>query len=120
MTGFTKIVFATVFFGGCVSLLGAIVWSWVRWARSRHPRTATSICSLIGLTLATTAALLAFSPVVSKPFVFGVVQGLTPQVSLAGLLFAIGGALRPNPLRWHALGSAAAMFAFSLLVLVSG
>ena len=51
---------------------------------------------------------------------FAVTQTLGLEISLAAVLFAVCGASRPNPLRWHALACGAGMFLFSLGVLVSG
>jgi hypothetical protein len=115
----SRFLFITVFAGIVLSLLAGIVSSWTRWARVKQSPTVFSTLSLIGLTLATACAALAFLPSL-RPRSFGVAQALAPRFSLAGFLFALGGSLRPNPLRWHALACAAGMFLFWFLSLVSG
>jgi len=121
MTGAAKIAYGILWITIWVSLPSGIIWSWVRWARAKKPRTIFSILSVIGLTLATAAALLALLPVVyERSFVFGFAQSFAPDIALSGVVFGLCGALRPNPLRWHGLGCATAMLLVWFVSLVLG
>lgn len=88
----------------------ALIWGWTNWTHQPKPKTLSAILSLIGFIFATTSAILAVSsvayaqvhhfpyydPLLLRIFRWG---GL---LSLAGLVFGIGGMWRPGSLRWHA------------------
>ena len=116
---FSQVMFGTLFVVLLAFLLGGIILSWVRWARTRQPRTAFSTLSVMGLALATGSGPLMFSSALF-PGSSDVAHALGVQLSLAGVLFALCGALRASALRWHALACAVAIFAFCFVCLVSG
>src|ERR1700739_4293558 len=97
-----------------------IVWGWLRWKKRTQPRNVFSTLSLIGFTFATASGLLAvFSIAYAIAFRFRFydptllkIFGLGFLLSLVGFLFAVCGAWRPNPLRWHAPAGAAGMCLF--------
>jgi len=88
----------------------ALIWGWTSWTRQPKQTTLPAILSLIGFIFATASAILAVSsvayaqvhhfpyydPLLLRIFRWGGV------LSLAGLLFGIGGVWRPGALRWHA------------------
>jgi hypothetical protein len=98
----------------------ALIWGWTRWTRQPKQRTVPAILSLIGFVFATASAVVAVSsvayaqvhhfpfydPLLLRIFRWGVL------LSLAGILFGIGGVWRPGPLRWHAPICGLGMFAF--------
>jgi hypothetical protein len=105
-----------------------LTWGWVRWAKQPKPWTITSILALIGFLLASTSALVAVSSIMyanlirSFPFydpLLMKILGLGALLSLAGIIFAMGGIWRPNSLRWHSPVCAIGMLAFWLGVAVS-
>src|SRR5579862_8967279 len=83
-----------------------LIWGWTRWARRPKLRTATSILSLFGFTLATASAALAVSSVVYAHFHhFDFYDPLLLRIfrrgfllSLGGILFGVGGVWRQNSL----------------------
>lgn len=93
-------------------LLPLMIWGWVRWAKRKQPRTAFSMLSLTGFSLATASALLAVSSLVYAHSIGGFpfydalllkIYRWGALISLTGTIFAIGGAWRSSPVRWHAL-----------------
>jgi len=98
----------------------ALIWGWTTWTRQPKQKTLPAILSLIGFIFATASAILAVSsiayaqvhhfpyydPLLLRIFRWG---GL---LSLAGLLFGIGGVWRPGALRWHAPLCGLGMLAF--------
>jgi hypothetical protein len=88
-----------------------LIWGWVRWARRSKSRTLTSLSSLSGFVLATSSTLLAIASLAYAhvhPFGFYDpkrlrICGWGTMLSLAGMLFAVGGAWRKSSIRWHAL-----------------
>lgn len=100
--------------------LPALIWGWTKWTLQPKQRTLPAILSLIGFIFATASAILSVSsvayaqvhhfpyydPLLLRIFRWG---GL---LSLAGLLFGIGGAWRPSALRWHAPLCGLGMLAF--------
>jgi hypothetical protein len=101
----------------CGPWVAVIVFSWIRWARAKQPRTLSSILSFAGLTLATASVLLAFVPSLYSGTSDNA-RALGLWVSLAAVFFAVCGAWRPHPLRWRALACGAGMVVFWLLSLV--
>ncbi len=101
----------------------ALIWGWTRWTRQPKQRTAPAIFSLIGFVFATASAVVAvlsvayaqvhhfpyYDPLLLRIFRWGV------SLSLAGILFGIGGVWRPGPLRWHAPICGLGMLAFWFL-----
>ena len=116
-----KILIALVAGAIYIGLPAAIVSGWVHWVRRRQHFTVPSTLSLIGFALASPSALLAVSSMVYAQSVHGFAYydplllrifrwgGL---LSLSGLVFAICGIWRPNPLRWYAPGCALGMLLF--------
>ena len=87
-----------------------LIWGWTSWTRQPKQKTLSANLSLIGFILATASAMLAVSSLG-----YGQVHGFLPwdrllvriflcgvSLSLAGLLFGIGGMWRPGALRWQA------------------
>ena len=101
----------------CGPWLAVIIFSWIRWARARQPRTLSSTLSLAGLVLATASVLFAFVPSFHSSS-SDVARSLGVWVSLVAVLFAVCGAWRPHPLRWRALACGAGMVVFWFLSLV--
>jgi hypothetical protein len=88
-----------------------IIWGWIRWSQTTIPRTIPSTLSFIGFCLATASALLGlfaalyarfihrfpfYDPALMKIYACG------SLLSLAAVLFAVGGVWRKGPVRWHA------------------
>jgi hypothetical protein len=100
-----------------------LIWGWIRWVGQPKLRTVSSIFSLSGFILVTASALLAVStmayaqvhtfqfydPSLLRIFRWGVV------LSIAGLLFGMGGVWQKNSLRWHAPVCALGTLAFWIL-----
>ena len=100
-----------------------LIWGWIRWAQWSKLKTIPSILSLSGFVLATGSAILAVSSIAYAqvhrlgfydPSLMKIMRwGL--MLSLAGFLFAVGGAWRRSSLRWHAPVCAFGTFAFWIL-----
>ena|ERR1035437_302413 len=100
-----------------------LIWGWTRWVQRPKPKTLTSILSLSGFALATSSAILAaslwayahvhpfgfYDPSLLRIYRWGT------MLSLAGLLFAVGGAWRNSSIRWHALICAFGTLSFWIL-----
>ena len=95
----------------CGPWLAVIIFSWIRWARAKQPRTLCSTLSLAGLVLATASALFAFV-LSSYAGSFYVARQLGVEASLVAVFVAVCGAWRPHPLRWRALACGAGMLVF--------
>ena len=115
------IVLVTLNLGLYIPLPAVMIWGWVRWAKRTQPRTLPLVLSLIGFTFATASALVEisselYSLAIGDPIHYDPVQldlYLSGRaLSIAGIGFAISGAWRPSPLRWHALVCAAGMLIF--------
>jgi len=101
-----------------------IIWGWVRWSRSKRPHSVFSFLSLAGFSLASASALLGLSTFLYarliRPFPFydptllGI-YGIGATLSLAAILFSIGGIWRPSSLRWHAPTCAIGTLVFWIL-----
>jgi len=98
-----------------------LIWGWVRWAKRREPRAIFSVLSLIGFSLATASALLAISSAIYGQMIGGFpyydprllkIYACGALISLAGIIFAIGGVWRGGPLRWHAPACAVGLLFF--------
>jgi hypothetical protein len=106
--------------GMYIALPVAMVLGWVRWVKRAQPRTLFSTLSLIGFALATASGVLAISSVLYAYAVgFRFYDPLLLRIfrwgallSLAGIVFAVCGAWRPNPLRWYAPACALGMLLF--------
>jgi hypothetical protein len=87
------------------------IWGWMRWAAHSHPRTSSSILSLIGFTFASASVVLAISSLIYAhatggfpfydPLLLRIYRTGT-LFSLLGIAFSLSGVWRPSPLRWHA------------------
>ncbi len=118
------IVLTVLWFGLLASLPPLLIWGWARWGKRRGPRTLFSMLSLAGFSLATLSALLAISTLI-----YGQVIGGFPfydprllkiyrwgaLISLVGIIFAIGGAWRSSPVRWHAPACTVGMLLFWIM-----
>jgi hypothetical protein len=104
-----------------IPILIVLIWGWLRWATHSQPRTLYSTLSLIGFALATASGLLAitsmlyayatggfryYDPMLLRIFRWG---GL---LSIAGIVFAIGGVRKSSALRWHGIGFSVGMLLF--------
>jgi hypothetical protein len=118
-----QIIFGILIAIGYLVTPVALIWGWTRWALQPRQRTVPAFLSLTGFVFATASAVLAvwsvayaqvhrfpyYDPLLLRIFRWG---GL---LSLAGILFGIGGAWRPGPLRWHAPVCGLGLFAFWLI-----
>jgi hypothetical protein len=118
-------VFILFALGIYLALPAAMILGWVRWMKWRQPQTLSSILSLIGFTLATASGLLAISLIVYSLTIGGFayyaplllrIYAWGGVLSLAGIVFAISGVWRPNPLRWYAPSCAVGMLKFWLII----
>jgi hypothetical protein len=89
----------------------ALVWGWLRWWKQAKARNLFSIMSLIGLSLATAAALLAVSTAIYAKAIGGFpfydptllrIYRYGALLSLSGIVFSFAGLWGPSALRWHA------------------
>jgi len=116
-----SIVLILYVIGICIALPAGMIWGWVLWARRTQPRSLSSVLSLVGFTLATASGLLAISSLLYAHAIGGfpfydplllTIYRWGGLLSLAGIVFAISGAWRPSPLRWHAPACAVGMLIF--------
>jgi hypothetical protein len=117
----TSLIFGILIAIGYLASPIVLIWGWMRWVKLPKPRTLTSILSLIGLILATASALLAVS-LIAHAVVLGGFPYYDPRamriyrwgmlLSLAAIVFGIGGIWRPSSLRWHAPVSGICMLIF--------
>ena len=101
-----------------------VVWGWVRWAMRPKPRSLASNMSLLGFVLATASAMLAVSAIAYAqvhhfpyydPLLLRIFAG-GALLSIAGIVFGIGGVWRPSSLRWHAPVSGVCMLVFWMMM----
>jgi hypothetical protein len=111
-----------------IGLPPLMIWGWVRWAKRTQPRTAFSIMSWAGLSLATLSALLAISTLIYAQAIGGFplydplllkIYRWGLSISLVGIICAIGGIWRAGPVRWHAPACTAGMLLFWFLAAIS-
>jgi hypothetical protein len=104
-----------------IPILTILIWGWVRWAKHKQPRTRYSIPSLIGFALGTVSGLLAITSMLYADVVGGFpyydpklirIFGLGGLLSIAGIVFAIGGLRESSALRWHGLCFSVGMLLF--------
>jgi Ni/Fe-hydrogenase subunit HybB-like protein len=111
-------------------LLGVIVWGWVRWTRSKEPRTTSSLLSLLGLAFATASVLLAVASIwyghaigysfsSPNPWLLSLINWSGTCLAVAATLTAVRGVQRSNPLRWQSLAGALTVL-FLWLTAVTG
>ena len=118
-----EIIIAVLIFLGFVVGPVNLIWGWVVWIRSPRSKTVPSVLSWIGFVFATGSALLAIGTVICAQIIhFGFydprltrLMGLGSLLSAIGLLFALCGVWRRNPLRWHSLLATLATLAFWVL-----
>jgi len=117
----TQVFIAIIFVFGYFVPPIMLIWGWARWVRRPKQRSIASILSLVGFVLATASGLLAASSIVYAQMTHGFpyYDPLLLRIfrtgfllSLAAIVFGVGGSLGPNSLRWHAPVSAAGMLAF--------
>jgi hypothetical protein len=103
----------------------ALIWGWIRFARSPKHKTIFPLLSLFGFVLATCSGLLAIGSTIYAQHIhgFGFYDPLELKIlrwgsilSLAGLLFALGGIWRKGPLRWFSIAGALGTLAFWIVV----
>jgi hypothetical protein len=119
--------FKHYFFGGLffvviyIGLPALMIWGWKWWARDKHPQSLFSILSVISLGFATAACMLSIATMIYARAIGGfpfydprllAIYRWGLLLSLAGMLFGIGGAFRKGPLRQIAPISAAVMLMF--------
>jgi hypothetical protein len=96
------------------SLLGVMVWGWVRWMRRKQARTVSSVLSLLGLALATASVVAAVASVWyghyigydfshPNPPLLHFIDWAGALLALAATAAAAGGLRRPSSVRWHSL-----------------
>ena len=107
-----------------IALPFVIIIGWVRWAKSRTPRTLSGIFSLTSFALGSSSALLAISSILYAQIIGGFpfydplllrIYLWGSLLSIGAIAFAISGAWRPNPLRWYAPACAVGMLLFWLM-----
>jgi len=100
-----------------------MVWGWVRWWLWPEQRTRGPLVSFAGFALATASALLAIASIVRsssmgpslyKDPVSGQFDQLGMVLSVAGIVFSVGGTGWRSPIRWHALACSFGMLFFWL------
>jgi hypothetical protein len=105
-----------------------LVWGWVRWAKDETSRSRSTTFSLVGFSFATASAALAIFTHLYAVFVrsFPVYDPTLLKIyacgcflSIAGIVFAIAGTGRPNPVRWLAPVCAFGTLVFWLLAMSS-
>jgi hypothetical protein len=104
------------------------VWGWFRWSVRTKERSVFASLSLAGFSVATLSSLLAVSTIIYSltasafsyyaPTLIGIYRW-GALISLAGLTLSIAGAVRTNPLRWHAPICAFGIFLFWLFAAIS-
>jgi hypothetical protein len=119
----TEAMFAILIGLGYLVSPVTLIWGWKRWVGQPKLRTVPSVLSLVGFIFATASALLAVSSVAYAqvhhfpfydPLLLRIFRWGT-LLSLAGILFGIGGIWRPSAIRWHAPLSGIGMLAFWVL-----
>jgi hypothetical protein len=106
-----------------------LIWGWLRWSQNDDPVSRSSNFSLVGFSLATASAALALGTHLYARFI----RNLPPEdptliriyacgclLSLAGIIFAVAGTGRPNPVRWLAPLCAFGTLVFWLLAMATG
>jgi hypothetical protein len=131
MTLSSGVFFAALFGLGYIVAPTMLVWGWARWIGQR-PRqwNVSSSLSFVGFVLVTASALYGLwmilyganggfrSSYSSYSLDAGVLYrfiGRGVVLTLAGMLFGIGGMWRRGPIRWHSPASAVGMLAFWLI-----
>lgn len=107
-----------------------LIWGWIRWSKLHHevPPSRSFTFSLLGFSLASASAALAlathlyarfihsfpfYDPTLMKIYACGCL------LSIVGIVFAVAGTGRPNPVRWFAPICAFGMLVFWLLAMTS-
>lgn len=112
-----------VFGLGWIAWPVSLIWGWVRWLMEPKQRNLTSILSLIGFVLASASALLAVSSMIYAQEIHGFryydplllkIFRAGGLISVAGIVFGIGGVWRKNSLRWQSPVAALGALAFWL------
>lgn len=110
----------------CGGVPGVMVWGWVRWIRREETRTLWLTMSRIALASASASALLVFASILyarsipgynssyPDPLPLVIINRSGAVLSLVATATAIGGAITPNLLRWHALVGALGVLLFWL------
>jgi hypothetical protein len=110
--------------GVIVAVPVMLAWGWVRWAKSKQPRTLSTVLSVAGFALATASALLAITTLLYGQAIGGFpfydrrllrIYRWGMLLSLGGTVFSISGLWRTSPLRWHALSAAFGTLVFWVL-----
>jgi hypothetical protein len=107
-----------------------LLWGWLRWSKdkSKNSRSRSSTFSLLGFSLATASAALALVTHLYARFVHSFpfydptllkIYAIGCSLSIAGIVFAIAGTGRPNPVRWLAPVCAFGTLVFWLLAMSS-
>jgi hypothetical protein len=111
-----------------LAIPAVVIWGWFRWLKSPGPRTIPSTFSLISFSLASASVLLAFATHLYAAFVRSFpyydptlmrIYAWGGFLSLAAVIFAIGGLWRQSPLRWHAPACALGTLLFWLMAMSS-
>jgi len=110
----------TAFFLGYIVAPASLIWGWARWIRQPKSWSFSSLISLVAFVVASSSAALGLVTILIGVLgafeqhlsAFYRVVDLGMLISLIGIIVAIGGIWRKNPLRWHALSSAVATLGF--------
>jgi hypothetical protein len=106
------------FYAGLPALM---IWGWVRFSRRPRVQGLLPILSVLSLALATASTALAIGSVLYAHAIGGFpyydplllrIYRWGALLSITALLFAMGGAWRRNPIRWHSLASSVVVLLF--------
>jgi hypothetical protein len=126
-------IFVTYIIVVLIALPCMTIWGWIRWWRAKKPRSLPYWLSLAGFSSATLSELvaifwIAYSHTVggvsfadSRPArIYGATFVCSGLLSVSGLIFALGGIWRKNPLRWHSVICAVGMVVFWIGIATTG
>jgi hypothetical protein len=125
-------MFASILLGIVVAVTlivpALLIWGWLRWSQNDDPSSRSSRFSLVGFSLATASAALALGTHLYARFVHNLplqdptlikIYACGCLLSLVGIIFAVAGTGRPNPVRWLAPLCAFGTLVFWLLAMAT-
>jgi len=128
MSILVQVLLVTAVVGGIAMVPALVIWGWIRWMQRPEEQDRSTILSFAGFLFATASALLAASAIAYAYSIRGFpyydprllkidLAGL--GLSLVGITLSALGTVRPNLLRWHALGSSIGMLLFWIVAMES-